>query len=102
MRVIIGNLLKGLIFGTPFWISFMGVLLSSFAIALFHKLKFSLLFTSIMSAIAHSLGQVLMVMYLYHQVNIISLLPLLCISAIGTGILTGILAQMCLKRVKYD
>jgi len=100
MRVIIGNLLKGLIFGSPFWISFGGVLLSSLLLAICHKLKCSFLFTSIMSAIAHSLGQVLVVMFFYRQANIIALLPILAISSIGTGILTGIIAQACLKRIR--
>lgn len=101
LRVTIGNLLKGVIFGSPFWISFSGVAFSSIAIIVFHKLKTSLLFTSIMSAIFHSFGQVVMVMILYNQVNIIALLPILVISSVATGVLTGLIARESLKRIRF-
>lgn len=101
LRVTIGNLLKGVIFGSPFWISFSGVVFSSIAIIVFHKLKTSLLFTSIMSAIFHSFGQVVMVMILYNQVNIIALLPILVISSVATGVLTGLIARESLKRIRF-
>ncbi|MDY2780001.1 MAG: Gx transporter family protein, partial [Bulleidia sp.] len=39
MRVMIGNLLRGLIFGSTFWISLGGVILSSIALIVMHKLK---------------------------------------------------------------
>ena len=101
LRATIGNLLKGVIFGSPFWISFSGVAFSSIAIIVFHKLKTSLLFTSIMSAIFHSFGQVVMVMILYNQVNIIALLPILVISSVATGVLTGLIARESLKRIRF-
>lgn len=100
MRVIIANLLKGMIFGSPFWISFMGVAFSTVALIVCKKLKSSLLFTSVISSIFHSFGQVLMVVYLYSQVNVFALLPILAISSIGTGILTGIIAKESLRRIK--
>ena len=100
MRVTIGNLLKGMIFGSPFWISFFGVVFSSLAIIVCHKMKSSMIFTSIMSAIFHSFGQVVMVMFFYNQANIIALLPVLVISSIGTGVLTGLVAAQVLKRIR--
>ena len=100
MRVTIGSLLRGMIFGTQFWISFMGVVLSTIVIMICHRFKTSLLFMSVMSAIAHTLGQVLMVMVLYSQVMIASLFPLLAISSVATGILTGFVAKECLRRVR--
>lgn len=100
MRVTIGSLLRGMIFGSQFWISFTGVVLSTIVIMICHRFKTSLLFMSVMSAIAHTLGQVLMVMTLYSQVMIVSLFPLLAISSIATGILTGVVARECLRRVR--
>ena len=47
MRILIGSLLRGIIFGSPFWISFGGILLSTIIIIILHKLKTSLSFTSI-------------------------------------------------------
>lgn len=100
MRIMIGSLLRGIIFGSPFWISFGGILLSTIIIIILHKLKTSLLFTSIMSAIFHSLGQVLIVSFIYHQSNVMMILPILLISSILTGCLTGFIAKECLKRLK--
>ena len=100
MRVSIGSLLRGMIFGSQFWISFMGVFFSTLVIMVCHRLKTSLIFMSIMSAIFHSLGQVVVVMMLYSQAMIASIFPILAISSIATGILTGFVAKECLRRVK--
>ena len=100
MRVTIGSLLRGVIFGTTFFISFGGVLLSTIIIVIMHKIKASLWFTSMMSAIFHSLGQVLVVMFIYRQEAVIAILPLLAVSSIATGMLTGFIANECAKRYK--
>ncbi len=100
MRVVIASLLMGTIFGSAFFISFGGVLVSSFIIIALHRLNASLWFTSMMSAIGHSLGQVLVVIYLYHQSAVIAILPILAISSIATGLLTGIISKECIKRAK--
>lgn len=100
MRVVIGNLLRGLIFGTTFWIAFGGVVLSSIVLILCKKMNSSLLFTSTFSAIGHTVGQVFVVMFIYQQASMIAIVPYLLIAAIPTGILTGIVAKEALKRVK--
>lgn len=100
MRVIISSLMRGTIFGTTFWISFGGVFLSSIVLIILDKLHSSLLFTSICSAIAHSCGQVVIVVLFYMQPGIAILLPYLLICSIPMGIVTGIIAQLVLKRVK--
>lgn len=100
LRVVVGNLLKGSLFATNFWISASGVLLSTLCLALAKKMKTSFLFMSVFSSLAHSIGQLLMVIMLYSQVGIFSLLPLLLISSLGTGLLTGSIAQACLRRIR--
>ncbi|SJZ95923.1 Gx transporter family protein [Anaerorhabdus furcosa] len=100
MRVVIGNLLRGLIFGTTFWIAFGGVALSSIVLILCKKMNSSLLFTSTLSSIGHTVGQVFVVMFIYQQASMIAIVPYLLIAAIPTGILTGIVAKEALKRVK--
>lgn len=100
MRVVIGNLLRGLIFGTTFWIALGGVALSSVILILCKKMNSSLLFTSTLSSIAHTVGQVFIVMFIYQQASMIAIVPYLLIAAIPTGILTGIVAKEALKRVK--
>ena len=100
MRVVIGSLLRGWMFGTTFWISFGGVLLSSIVLIIVYYLKGSVIFKSIMSAFAHSIGQVLVVMLLYNQKSMAVYIPVMLITAIPTGALTGFISTMVLKRVK--
>ena len=100
MRVVIANLMRGLIFGSTFWISLGGVILSSIVLIVLDKIRSSLMFTSIMSAIAHSGGQVIIVMLFYMQPRIAVILPYLLAGSIPMGILTGIVARMVLARIK--
>lgn len=100
LRILIGNLLKGLIFGSTFWISTCGVVLSSIALILLKKINSSILFSSIISSIMHSIGQIVMVMFFYQQFAVITYLPILFFTSIPTGVLTGFIAQQVLHRIK--
>lgn len=100
LRLTLGNLLKGTIFGTPFWISAMGLILSTIIILILNKLKASIYFMSMMSAIFHTTGQLIVVCLIYNQVNVMMLLPMLVISSLATGVLTAIITKEVLKRVK--
>lgn len=100
MRVMIGSLLRGTIFGSTFWISAGGVILSSLCLILMRRiLKFPIYSTSMVSAIGHSVGQVLVVMVIYQQVGMMYIIPMLLISSIPTGILTGMIATGVLSRL---
>lgn len=98
LRLTLGNLIKGTIFGIPFWISSLGIVLSTIIIIILDKLNASILFTSMMSSIFHTLGQVLVVCFIYNNVNIVVLLPVLIISSLATGVLTGIITKEVLRR----
>ncbi len=100
MRVVISSLMRGMIFGSSFWISMGGVVLSSLFLILLDRMHASLMFTSIISAIAHSCGQVVIVMLFYMQPRIVILLPYLLLGSIPMGILTGFVSGMVLKRIK--
>ncbi len=100
MRVVIGSLLSGMFLGSSFWISMGGVLLSCIAISLCTKIKSSMMFTAVMSAVAHSLGQVLVVLVYYMQPAFIAILPYFLALSIPTGFLTGFVANIAIKRVK--
>lgn len=99
MRVVIGNLLSGRFLGSTFWISFGGVLLSTIVLMLLHKMKSSLLFTSIMSSIAHSVGQVLVVSFFYMSGYIAVILPYFLLLSIPTGLFTGFIAKIASQRI---
>ncbi len=100
MRVVIGNLLRGTIFSSTFWISSGGVILSSLVMLGMDKLDSSLLFTSIIGSIAHSSGQALIVSILYRQAGMAAILPYLLLGSIPTGILIGTIAKLVLTRIR--
>lgn len=102
LRLTLGNLIKGTIFGTPFWISSLGIIFSSVVILLLDKLKASISFTSMMSSIAHTFGQLIVVCIIYNQINVIAILPLLIVSSLATGAFTGIITNKVLKRIKIN
>ena len=100
MRVLIGSLLSGTFLGSTFWISLGGVCLSILALLLGNMLKSSVIFTSIMSSIAHSCGQVLVVMNFYKQAMMLTALPYFILLSVPVGILTGYVASVAIARVK--
>ena len=100
MRVLISSLMTGSIFAPSFWISCGGVCLSSIVLIILDKLNSSLLFTSVLSAIAHSCGQVVIVMLFYKQPGIAVLLPYLLLGSIPMGIITGMTAKLVLRHIK--
>lgn len=100
LRLTLGNLIKGTIFGTPFWISSLGIIFSSIIIVILDKMNASILFTSMMSSIFHTLGQLLVVCFIYSSINLMVLLPMLTITSLATGVLTGLISVQVLKRIK--
>lgn len=100
MRVLISSLMMGTIFGPSFWISLGGVVLSSITLIILDHFKASLLFTSVISAIAHTCGQVIIVALFYMQPKIAVLLPYLLLGSIPMGLLTGTVARLVLKHIR--
>lgn len=102
MRVLLSSLLRGIIFGTAFWISLTGVTLSTLVVILINKNKdHSLYFLSVISAITHSIGQLLCVSYIYQSLYLVMYYaPMLLALSVPAGLLTGLLAKEALKRIK--
>lgn len=101
MRVVIASLLRGIIFNTPFYLSLGGILLSSVAAyAAMKKSPMSIYGVSVASAVFHCIGQVIVVTWIYSQFLMASLMPILLILAIPTGLCTGYISSMVLKRIK--
>lgn len=101
MRVMIASLLRGILFGTGFWLSMGGVALSSLvAILLVHRKKLSTIGVSIGSSAFHGLGQILVLMLINQTVFMVYWLPLLWVSAVPTGLVTGALSVQVLKRIR--
>lgn len=87
-------------FGTSFFISFSGMFFSTIiTLILYNYTKSSIFGLSVMSAVFHSLGQVLMVCLLYNTIYMINYLPILTFTSSISGFLTSMLAAMVLKRL---
>lgn len=100
LRLVVSNLLRGYLFATSFWIAAGGLALSSLTIYCCFLFKRSIIFTAILSSFAHTLGQLLVVSFIYKQVDIIYLAPELLLFSFFTGILTGRLSTAILKHIK--
>ena len=99
LRLTLGNIFKGTIFGTTFWISSLGIIFSSMIIIILDKFDSSIVFTSMMSSIFHTLGQLIVVCYIYDEINIMMILPVLIVSSLATGVITGYITKEILKRI---
>lgn len=100
MRVLFASLLRGVLFGTGFWLSFVGVILSSVCMCIaYKKSPMSIYGVSVCGSVFHSVGQVIAVTFIYQQFFMQAVLPLLILLGIPTGIVVAVLAKSVLKRV---
>lgn len=100
MRVLLSSLLNGRLLGYPFFMSLMGVLLSSLMVILFKRLStMSMIGLNCVSATFHSVGQMIVLMVVFQTTDIIFYLGILILLAIPTGVLTGYLSKMVNERI---
>ncbi|MBS4538878.1 Gx transporter family protein [Clostridium sp. D2Q-11] len=101
LRTLMANLLGGNVSGFLFSIS--GGLLSFFIMYLIKRIareKVSVIGLSIVGAVFHNIGQILMAAFVIHNLNIVIYLPALLISAVATGLFVGITVNYILKFLK--
>ena len=99
LRVLIVGLLRSSVM--TFTISFSGWLLSSLIVLLFYFFKKASIFgLSIISAVGHSVGQILMVMLYYKMPLMINYLPILLFTSIISGALIAYLSSIVLKHLE--
>lgn len=108
MRTVLGSLLSGTLFNIAFFLSFSGAITATCVMAIllylskslnFHS-RFSLLGLSVAGAAAHNLGQLAMAALLIKHTGIFYYLPIMLLSSVPTGILTGLLLRELLKYLK--
>lgn len=96
--VLVGLLFTGL-FSPGFFIGLGGALLSFVAMALgAQKEFFSPIGVGLLGAFCHNVGQICVAMFLMHSQALMSYLPFLILLGIPTGIFTGLVAKLFLKR----
>ncbi len=99
-RVVISGLLSGMIFSYPFFMSCGGVFLSSLALLILKKInKLPMISMSIVCAICHNIGQIVVASFVISSVAFIPYLFMMLASSIPTGIITGMAAIEILKRI---
>ena len=98
-RVFIVGLLRGTIFTMGFFMSLTGAILSLGIMILFYLLikKFSIIGVSVVGAIFHVIGQILVAWLFLSTPYILYYLPVIAISAIVTGVGVGVVANLVIK-----
>lgn len=99
LRVVISGLLSGIILSYPWWMSVGGVTLSSLMLMMLYKHS-SFIFTGVMCAIVHSIGQILVLSFFLTSSAFMPYLGIMIIMSIITGILTGKVSEIATKRLK--
>ncbi|MEG1475685.1 MAG: Gx transporter family protein [Longicatena sp.] len=100
LRVILASLLRGILFGTGFYLSMSGVLLSCLACVIaYKKTSMSIFGVSVAGSVFHAVGQVLAVSFIYQQFFMQAMLPVLMILAIPTGLGMAFISKQVLKRI---
>lgn len=108
MRTVLGSLLSGTLLNIAFFLSFSGAVTATCLMAILLHLGrspnccsgFSLLGISVAGAAAHNLGQLAMAALLIKHTGIFYYLPVMLLSSIPTGILTGLLLRELLKYLR--
>ena len=100
MRVIIASLLRGTLFGTGFWLAFVGTLMSSSFIVIFARFtSMSEIGLSSVSATFHNIGQILVISAVTSTGLMVTYLPIMLFMGVPTGIVTCYLVQSVNKRL---
>lgn len=87
-------------FGTSFFIGLSGTALATIFTLMAYKFsKASIYGLSVVGAIFHALGQVLMVMLLYNTVYMINYLVILEIASVISGVITAFIASVTLQKL---
>jgi heptaprenyl diphosphate synthase len=99
MRVLMTSLFTG--FGFNFLIAFSGWFTASLAVILAKRSEqLSIFGLSLVSAVLHGVGQILMVMFLYQSVFMLNYLPVLIVSGLMAGLLVASVSQQVLLRLE--
>lgn len=108
LRTVLGGLLSGTLFNIAFFMSISGAVAATTLMAILMSLtstlnpssRFSLLGISVAGAAAHNLGQLAMAALLIKHSAIFYYLPIMLVSSLPTGLLTGLLLSKLLEYLR--
>ena len=94
LRVILVGITRTGLFSTIFMFSLSGAILSTLFMYLGKKyFKLSIIGTSIVGSLFHSIGQIIMAMLIINTTNMIYYLPWILLFALPSGLFTGIIGK---------
>ena len=101
LRIILGSVFAGQ--AVSFMYSLGGGILCFLTMAVIVRLlgRQKLWVVSVFGALSHNVGQILVAMALTGTVSVIAYLPVLVISGVITGAVTGLAAQLMTERIKF-
>ena len=99
IRVVVVGLVRGTFLSFGFLMSLTGAVLSLGVMILLYLLtkKFSIIGVSVIGSLFHVIGQILVAMIYLGTAYIVLYLPIIGLSAIITGVIVGIIAQLVIK-----
>ena len=98
VRVVLVSLLFGSV-GAMLY-SLAGAVLSLAVMALLRRIdRFSTVVISVAGGVAHNAGQILMAMLILQTKQLLGYLPVLAVSGIAGGVLTGLAAALLIRRI---
>lgn len=98
LRIVLVGLLRGTLLSPTFLMSLSGGMLSFIIMFVFSRIKcFSVIGVSVLGAIFHATGQILIAILLLDTTAIVYYLPFIALLSVATGIFSGILARTYLK-----
>ena len=102
LRVLFMGILRTGIFSTAFFFSLSGSLFSICAMAIVKKSNLSIIGVSIIGSIFHSIGQIIIAIFLLKLPNFIYYLPWMVLFSIATGSMIGYLAKQIITKIQND
>lgn len=102
LRVVIGALFGGMMFGPAFFLSFGGAIGSVVLMAFIHgrwPMQFSMVGISIWGAVAHQLMQIVLAAIIVSSLSVLWYLPYLLFTAVPVGMATGAAAYYFSARM---
>ena len=100
LRVILMGILRTGLFSTGFFFSLGGAIFSVTASTFAQKTKLSIIGISIIGAIFHSIGQILVAVFLLKLPSLFYYLPWMILASIITGCITGYLSKHLLIQIQ--
>ena len=98
VRVVLVSLLFGSVGALLY--SLAGAVLSLAVMALLRRIdRFSTVGISVAGGVAHNAGQILMAMLILQTKQLLGCLPVLAVSGIAGGVLTGLAAALLIRRI---